>query len=129
MSNFLIGSMNSCVPAGMLLLLLSLTAPTWAVNNTNPPPFGCRSWSQIPDGFIEKCALAGGDEIRCSATGVYCCKKDANGQGTTCAENPDDLSRGKGVKMQNAPVKQTMPRTKPVAPTTPATPKKKISTP
>jgi hypothetical protein len=94
-----------------ILLAVLLLVPALSFAKDNTTPIGCKSASDIPGDFVNKCALAGGDETRCSGGTPMCCKKDGKG-GTHCYDNPDDVKR-KGPKASGA--SQPTPGT--VAPT------------
>ena len=75
-----------------ILLAALLLVPVSSFAKDNTIPIGCKSASDVPADFVNKCALAGGDETRCSGGTPMCCKKQADG-GTHCYDNPDDVKR------------------------------------
>ncbi|HKQ30521.1 MAG TPA: hypothetical protein VJS66_04475, partial [Burkholderiales bacterium] len=75
-----------------ILLAALLLVPVLSFAKENTIPIGCKSASDIPGDFVNRCALAGGDETRCSGGTPMCCKKDGQG-GTHCYDNPDDVKR------------------------------------
>jgi hypothetical protein len=78
-----------------ILLAVLLLVPVLGFAKNNTTPIGCKSASDIPADFVNKCALAGGDETRCSGSTPMCCKTDSNG--TRCYDDPNDVKR-KGPK-------------------------------
>jgi len=73
------------------LLAVLLLIPVLGMAKDNTTPIGCKSASDIPADFVNKCALAGGDETRCSGSTPMCCKTDSNG--TRCYDDPNDVKR------------------------------------
>jgi hypothetical protein len=101
-----------------------LLAATWISIGTSSArdniPTGCTSSSQIPGDFVNKCALAGGDEVRCSGSTPMCCKTTS--EGTHCYDNPDDVKgRRGGLKVPTLPGGGTLaPPSRPPKPRAPA---------
>ena len=79
----------------------------------------CTNKNDVPGDFVNKCALAGGSEVRCSSGTAMCCIKNA--AGTHCYDNTDDVKR-KGPKagagqptpgrLAPAPAQKTTPKQK-----------------
>lgn len=80
---------------------------------------GCTRPNQVPEDFVNKCALAGGSEVRCSGNTPMCCRKE--GDTTHCYDNIDDMKRGgrPGARQPGGSNRLAPPG----APKTPAAPK------
>ncbi len=80
----------------------------------------CTNKNDVPGDFVNKCALAGGSEVRCSSGTAMCCIKNAQG-GVNCYDNTDDVKRkdpkaGAGQptpgRLAPSPAPKTAPRQK-----------------
>lgn len=104
------------------LLAVLLLVPALGFAKDNTVPIGCKTANDIPGDFVNKCALAGGTETRCSGGTPMCCKKQADGS-MHCYDDPNDVKR----KAPRAATGQPTPGT--LAPAAPKTaPKQPVPT-